>query len=201
MFKKIIFLIVLITSFYCFNYPIKGSEAQENEIDLQTSPHKILFDIKNSKPGDTYTKVLKVQNNGSDNFQYLFSNHFLTGSKDLYNELELTVADNSGEIYKGKLKDFEKLDARNLKRNTVEELTLSIYFPYELGNEYQGLDTEFEFKFYVEGTLGGLLPANGPKLPETGTDMFNYILAGSALLIIGLFTQYLLKRKKSDSIV
>jgi LPXTG-motif cell wall-anchored protein len=201
MFKKIIFLIVLITSFYYFNYPIKNSEAQENRIDLLIRPYKIFFDIKNSKPGDTYTKVLTIQNNGTDNIQYLFSNYFLKGSKDLYNELKLTVTDKSGEIYKGKLKDFEKLDARNLKRNTNEELTLSIYFPYELGNEYQGLDTEFEFKFYVEGTLGGILPANGPKLPETGTNMFNYILAGSALLIIGLVTQYLLKRKKSDSIM
>jgi LPXTG-motif cell wall-anchored protein len=201
MFKKIIFLIVLITSFYCFNYPIKSSEAQENEIDLQTVPHKVFFDIKNSKPGDTYTKVLSVQNKGKKNLQYLISNHFLKGSKDLYKELELTVADKSGEIFKGKLKDFEKLDARNLKINTYEELTISIYFPYELGNEYQGLATEFEFEFYVEGSLGGLLPANGPKLPETGTNMFNYLVGGSVLVITGLLAQYFFKRKKSDSIM
>jgi hypothetical protein len=202
--KKIFYLFVLTTLCYFFTYPIINVVAKGNvrEIDLQTSPHKELFDIKNSKPGDTYTKVLTVQNKGTKNLQYLFSNHFLKGSKDLYNELELTVADKSGAIFKGKLKDFEKLDVRDLKRNTDEELTIGIYFPYELGNEFQGLNTEFEFIFYVEGTLGGILPANGPKLPETGTNLFNYLVAGSVLVIAGLWIHYFLdKRKKSDTIL
>lgn len=196
--KKLLFLCVLVTICFFFTFPINNANAEGNvkEIDIATSPHKVFFDISNGKPGDTFTKVLKIQNIGSKDFKYLFSNHFLTGSEKLYNELVLTVSDNSKELYKGKLKDYEKLDSRDLKSNTDEELTLSIYFPIELGNDFQRLSCEFQFKFYVEGTLGGVLPVDGPKLPETGTNMFNFMASGAILLIIGLIFQLFVYRRK-----
>ena len=67
--------------------------------------------------------------------------------------------------------------------------------PMELGNEFQGLRCEFQFKFYVEGTLGGILPADGPKLPNTGSDMFNILLAGAVLVLTGSTIQFFLKRR------
>jgi hypothetical protein len=196
--KKILFLCVLVTFSFFFTYPIKNINAAENvkEIDIVTSPHKVFFDISNGKPGDTFTKVLKIKNNGTRDFKYLFSNRFLTGSEKIYNELMLTVSDKSGELYNGNLKDYKKLDSRNLKSKTDEELTLSIYFPYKLGNEFQNLNSEFEFKFYVEGTLGGILPADGPKLPATGTNMFNILVAGAVLFLTGSTLQFFMIRRR-----
>ncbi|SDL91106.1 LPXTG cell wall anchor domain-containing protein [Bacillus sp. OK048] len=188
--------IIFIASLFIFIFlGEKSVSAEKNEIDISTIPNKVLFDISNAKPGDTFTKLLKVQNNGSKDFKYLFSNRFLTGSEKIYNELVLTVADKSGDLYKGKLKDYEKLDSRKLKSSTSEELTFSIYFPSELGNDFQSLSCEFQFKFYVEGTLGGVLPADGPKLPDTGSDMFNILVVGAVLVLTGSTIQFFIKRR------
>jgi LPXTG-motif cell wall-anchored protein len=196
--KKIMFFLLLVTFFIFCSSPKDYVNAKgiEKEIDISTSPSKVFFDIRNAKPGDTFTKVLKIQNNGSKDFKYLFSNRFLTGSEKIYNELVLTVTYKSGELYKGKLMGFEKLSSRNLKSSTYEELTFSIYFPSELGNDFQSLSCEFQFKFYVEGTLGGTLPVNGPKLPETGTNMFNILVAGAVLVLTGSIFQYIVRRRR-----
>jgi LPXTG-motif cell wall-anchored protein len=195
--KKYLFLCVLVAFCFFFTFLNKNAiaEGNINEIDISTSPHKVFFEIKNSKPGDTFTEVLQIQNNGSQDFKYIFSNRFLTGSDRFYNELVLTVADKFGELYKGKLKNFEKLNSRNIKSKTNEKLTFSIYFPYELGNEFQGLDCEFQFKFFVEGTLGGVLPVDGPKLPNTSSNMFNILVAGAVLVLTGSLFQIIVKRR------
>ena len=122
--------------------------------------------------------------------------NFITGSEKIYNELELIIADKYGELYNGKLKNYKKLDSRNIKSNSNEGLTFSIYFPRELGNDYQSLSCEFQFKFYVEGTLGGVLPVNGPKLPETGTNTFNILVAGAGLMLSGLIFQFINNRRR-----
>jgi LPXTG-motif cell wall-anchored protein len=178
------------------------AEGNNTVINLTTSPGKVLFDLSNIKPGDSVTRELVITNNGKKDFEYITYSDFLSGSELFYRNLDLKIMDKSKTLFEGKLSKFDKLEPRLLGSKQKEKITFYINVPIELGNEYQGLDTEFEFKFYVEGTLGGILPANGPKLPDTGTNMFNYILAGSALLIIGLFTQFfMLKRKNSDSIV
>ncbi|WHY84328.1 TasA family protein [Neobacillus novalis] len=196
--KKIMFLLLLVAFFIFFSSPIKYANAKgvEKEIDISTSPNKVFFDISNAKPGDTYMKVIKVQNNGTKDFKYLFTHRFLTGSEKIYNELVLTVTDKSGELYKGKLNDYKKLDSRILKSSTNEDLTFSIYFPSDLGNDFQRLSCEFQFKFYVEGTLGGTLPVNGPKLPETGTNMFNILVAGAVLVLTGSILQFIIKKRR-----
>ncbi|AZU63048.1 LPXTG cell wall anchor domain-containing protein [Neobacillus mesonae] len=199
--KKFPFFVVVASFFLCLIAPIINSNAEEKvkEIDISTSPYKIFFDIQNGRPGDTYTKKLTVKNNGSKDFKYLFSNRFLTGSEKFYNELYFTITDNSGEIFKGKLKDFKKSNARFLNKGSHEDLMFNIYIPIELNNEFQGLSCEFQFKFYVEGTLGGTLPVDGPKLPETGTNMFNIMLAGIVLVLTGSIYQFFqIKRKRID---
>ena len=72
----------------------------------------------------------------------------------------------------------------------------SVKIPKELGNEYQGLYSKVQFKFYVEGTLGGLLPADGPKLPSAGSSMYSILAFGFIFTLIGLFNRYQGKIKK-----
>ena len=174
------------------------NQVTQKEIDIATSPHKIFFNLSNLKPGDHITKILTVHNNGKQDFNYLFSNNFVTGSEKFYNELLLKVSDSNKVLYEGKLKDFHKLDARGLKNGTEEELVFAVEIPFELGNEFQGVGCEFQFKLYVEGTLGGVLPVDGPKLPNTAAGMFNLMALGAALIIGGFIFYSVLNKRRQD---
>lgn len=198
--KKFLIFCVTVTVFLLMTFATINANAAGNakEIDISTSPHNVLFDIKNSKPGDSFTKKLKIHNKGTQSFNYLFSNVFLSGSTKLYNELLLTVTDENGQLFNGKLKDFQKLESRTLKVNNHEDLFLTVTFPYELGNDFQNQNSEFQFKFYVEGTLGGLLPVNGPKLPTTASQIFKLILPGTFFVLGGGALLAFSKRKKLD---
>jgi LPXTG-motif cell wall-anchored protein len=191
--KKIIFLVIILLLII---NPGQSSGALNNtEIDLTTNPGKVLFDLSNMKPGDSFTRNLSIGNNGNQEFNYIATSKFLSGSEIFYNKLDLIVEDKNGVIYDGKLFEFDKLSPRLLKSKQSENLQFFIQMPMELGNEFQGLDTEFEIKLYVEGTLGGVIPADGPKLPATGTNMFNILLAGSVLVLGGTILQFFLKRR------
>jgi LPXTG-motif cell wall-anchored protein len=191
--SSIFFIFLIIFVFSGFN--VFADEGLE-EIDIATSPHKIFFNINNLKPGDSVTKTLIVYNNGKQDFNYLFSNRFLTGSEKFYNEILLTISDQSNTVlFNDKIKNLEILEPRYLKTGTSENLIFSIKIPFELGNEFQGLGSEFQFKFYVEGTLGGVLPVDGHKLPNTGSDMFNILVAGAVLVLTGSTFQFIVKRR------
>lgn len=174
------------------------NQVAQKEIDIATSPHKIFFNLTNLKPGDRVTKILTVYNNGKQDFNYLFSNKFITGSEKFYHELLLKVTDSEKILYEGKLKDFHKLDARGLASGTEEKLTFTVEIPFKLGNEFQGLGCEFQFKLYVEGTMSGVLPIDGPKLPNTATGMFNLMAIGIALIIGGFILFWMMNKKRQD---
>lgn len=185
-----------------FNSIAISAETTDNvgskEIDIATSPHKVFFNLNNLKPGDKTSKVLTVKNNGKQDFNYLLSNKFLNGSEIFYNELLLEINDGTKNLFTGKLKDFEKLDSRHIKSGESDKLNFKVEIPYELGNEFQGLGSEFEFKLYVEGTLGGVIPVDN-KLPTTGSEMFNLFATGTAILLAGLLLFAYIKRKKLDT--
>lgn len=88
------------------------------------------------------------------------------------------------------------MEPRQLKENTQEELTFKVSVPTYVGNDFQGLACEVEITFKAQSILDGV--ANGGSaLPDTGTNMFNYLISGTVLLISGLILQiYLFKRKK-----
>lgn len=177
-----------------------ASEVRAKEIDIVTSPEKVLFDVANMKPGDSAERVLEISNSGTQDFGYIISSKLKTGSEKLYDELLLTITTEDGsELYTGTLGQFNKLNSRDIKKSETEMLTLLVEFPTELGNEFQGLITEVEFKIYAEGTLGGLIPAeNGIKLPNTATDMMNFVLIGGVLLLIGFVMMTIARKKKAS---
>ncbi|MFC5464792.1 LPXTG cell wall anchor domain-containing protein [Lederbergia graminis] len=161
------------------------AENKVNEIDIMTTPEKLLFNINNLKPGDWAKRTVIITNSGKEDYKYITSAKLKNGSEKLYNELLLIITDSDGEIFNNKLGEFKKLDPRILISGQEEELIFTIKFPSELGNDFQGLSSEVEFKYYVEGTLGGTLPVDGPKLPETGTNAYNILLTGTILLVVG----------------
>jgi LPXTG-motif cell wall-anchored protein len=193
-FVKRIFLILPLVFILLSPLKVYG-ENNSNDLDLTTNPGKVLFDLTNVKPGDSVIRDLTITNNGNKDFKYLTSNNFISGSDLFYRKLDLKIKDNNTVLYDGKLSKFAKLEPRLLESKHNEKLIFNIQIPTDLGNEYQGLDTEFQLKFYVEGTLGGILPANGPKLPVTGTNTYNYFVAGAIIVLGGLLLQFLIKRK------
>lgn len=206
--KKFILAILLCLPITMISFPVQlmavtnendtVNQVAQKEIDIATSPHKIFFNLSNLKPGDRVTKVLTVNNKGKQDFSYLFSNKFLTGSEKFYNELLLKVSDKDKVLYEGKINDFHKLDARSLKNGSQEKLVFTVEIPFELGNDFQGLGSEFQFKLYVEGTMGGVLPVDGPKLPNTATGMFNLMALGAALIIGGFVFLSVLNKRRQD---
>ncbi|MCP8615768.1 TasA family protein [Salirhabdus salicampi] len=189
----IFFLLVLI--------PISTiASTHDNErqavIDISVKPQKILFDLRNTKPGDSVARSFQIANNGKEQLTYLINNTFTDGSEHFYNQLLLQIKD-EGEntIFNGKLKDFQQLDERTLQSETSENLLFLIEIPTELTNEFQGLGSEFQFKVYVEGTLGGVLPVD-KRLPSTSTPFFNYFLIGSVFILIGA-SLYVYQRRNS----
>ncbi|MGD6832405.1 LPXTG cell wall anchor domain-containing protein [Sutcliffiella halmapala] len=172
--------------------------SEEKEvINLETTPTKVLFDISKMVPGEWASRNLVIKNSGQQDFNYLSSAKLTSGSTKMYDALSLVITDAKGELYKGSLSDFNKLEPRFLSSSDQENLTFRVEMPYELGNEYQGLECEFEFKFYVEGTLGGVLPVDN-RLPVTATEMFNYMLIGAAMVTFGGMLLFYQKRKNRD---
>ncbi|MGD7022837.1 TasA family protein [Rossellomorea vietnamensis] len=202
--KKLLIIIMSILAIIIFpNVSLAEQDeyVEEKELDISVSPLNIFINVDNLKPGDRVTKVLTVSNSGKQDFSYIFTNSFLTGSEKFYNQLQLVVIDEGKKLYEGNLKDFEKLYSRELASGDSEKLTFKVTIPYELGNEYQGLSSEFQFKLFVEGTLGGVLPVDGPKLPSTATDIFKILVMGTVLSATSIYLfayQKRLKRKKQD---
>ncbi|MGD6778719.1 LPXTG cell wall anchor domain-containing protein [Sutcliffiella horikoshii] len=182
--------------------PLGSTIASEDvmEIDIITTPEKVLFDVDNMKPGDWAERVLEISNGGKEDFNYIVSSKLKSGDKKLYNELKLTItSEDNNELFNGTLGQFNKLDPREIKTIDKEQLTFQVNFPAELGNEFQGLTCEVEFKIYAEGTLGGLIPAeNGIKLPNTATDTMNIMIVGGTLLLIGLIVLLMYRLKKAN---
>jgi hypothetical protein len=199
--KRIInlLLINLMALTLVFSFSINQINAATNtqEIDLATSPEKVLFDLTDLKPGDWAERTLIIQNKGKQDFKYLSASKLIEGSEEFYNELLLKISDEDKVLFDGKIEELTKLDPRFIAKNDSEQLFFKVVVPEELGNEYQGLSCKVEFKFYVEGTLGGVLPVDGPRLPNTGTMMFNILVTGAVLILTGTIIQFVivLRRK------
>lgn len=195
------------------------------EIDISLSPKDYLFDVSNMKPGDWAPRELTIKNNGKKDFFYQMSISN-EGDVKLFNELILEVEDQASIIYNGKLKDFDKLSDRMLAAGNSENITLTLRFPEHLGNAFQGLSTSFKVIFVAEGTENPSDPEDpgnsdkdpekdadhvdgvindgnskgGSQLPNTSTNMYNFLFIGVALLVTGGLILLISKRRRSTHI-
>jgi LPXTG-motif cell wall-anchored protein len=160
--NKILFLTLSIILF--LSYLIQPTNALEENgvIEITTSPTDYLFKMTNLKPGDTGTRILTIKNTGNQNYDYSVRAQKRDGSEKFYKQLLLEVKDNSTVLYNGKLSEFTSMNERYLAHHTQEDLTFTIEFPWESGNEFQGLSTEVELIFYAEGQN------NPPDPPDDG---------------------------------
>ncbi|MBD8033821.1 M73 family metallopeptidase [Solibacillus merdavium] len=177
------------------------STAENNEINISLSPEETLFDITNMKPGDWAPRTITVKNIGSKDFDYLMQIQN-SGDEMLFNELLLEIKAADEELYQDKLADFKSLPIRKLATGNEENLDVTIRFPEHLGNEFQGLHASFDFIFTAEGNdsetetvqevmvgkidSSGSPMSGGPRLPDSTTNLVNFMLIGGALGVAGI---------------
>jgi len=198
-----LFSCLLLIGGICFS-PISSVSADgengtdNNDIGLSISPKDSLFDISNMKPGDWASRTITVENSGSKDFAYQMQLQN-NGEKKLYNELLLEIKAGDNELYQGKLAAFKSLPTRTLTSGTEDNLAITIRFPEQLGNDFQGLNSAFVFTFTAEGKhstpvqamilgqidSGGLKTA-GFSLPTSSTNLFDLMLFGTVLVASGI---------------
>lgn len=207
--RLIIYLAFIIGIFIAFPSGVVKSETNNpSELGMLISPEKNLYNVTNFKPGDWAPRTIEIKNNGNFPFKYEVSLEN-NGSDILFNELLLEISIEDNELYKGKLADFTYLPLRELGPSTYEELDVTIRFPEESGNEFQGLDTDFFFVFTAEAEgeqseevlIGGALGSGASKLPNTATTIFTLLLVGGLVTASGwsIITYKKIRRKYSQA--
>ncbi|WP_066298290.1 LPXTG cell wall anchor domain-containing protein [Bacillus sp. FJAT-29937] len=148
--KKILIALIIIGYLSIASLPLTIYANENNQSGIIISPDKYLFDLSNIKPGDTAARILTIQNREKTDFTYISKAQFLKGSEKLYKEFLLKVWDSKEVLYNGKLSDFDGFKPRHLPSKSQEDLRFEVTFPYELGNEFQGLAFDFELRFIME---------------------------------------------------
>jgi len=106
-----------------------------------------VFNVETWEPGKSETKTIEVKNLGTLPFKYRVSASMVEGEA-LYNKLDLVIKKGDVEIYDGKLAGLSNLQVSdNLDKDGVENLSFTVSFPEDAGNEYQGLSTKVNFVF------------------------------------------------------
>ncbi|MGM0778452.1 MAG: TasA family protein [Bacillota bacterium] len=187
--------------------------AEEREIDINTTPHGIMFNVDNLKPGDWMPRNITIKNDGNQDFKYTSKIGKSKSIKGLFEELELEVKKDTKMLYEGKLKDFKGFSPRKLAKGTEETLFFQVTMPEHLGNEFQNSAAEAEIIFLAEATgepgTGNETPGSGDnnsgggtnnsppstdatvipekvnKLPNTATNNYNLLLIGALFLGAG----------------
>lgn len=176
-------------------------DTEVKEIDISITPTDTLFEVSNMKPGDWAPRTITVKNIGSKDFEYQMQLQN-SGDEKLFNELLLEIKAGDEELYQDKLANFKSLPIRKLTTGNEENLEVTIRFPEHLGNEFQGLHASFDFIFTAEGNdsetetvqevmigkidSSGSPMSGGPRLSNSTTNLFNYMLIGGALGVGGI---------------
>lgn len=133
--------------------------------------------MTNLKPGDRVERTFTVANDGSIAFDYKVRTRFVSGDTEFFDVLQLTVKDGDTVIYDGALHlQQQEIALGRLAADGENELDLSVKFPEEAGNEYQGKAATIAFAFsaYAEepsngGGGGSNPPGEGPNQPNDPT--------------------------------
>lgn len=191
--KAKVFIITFITSILILLDTTYFISAESNT-SMKALPDSVLFDVTNMKPGDWTVKTYTVSNNSSENGNYLLTSQFTEGSKKLYNQLQLTITEGNNMLYHGSVRDFNGFALRELEVADADQFEFRIDFPYESGNDYQGLATHFVILLQTEERMVDAAVHND-RLPNTAGLMFRYLFIGAVLLLLGGTILYRAYRK------
>jgi len=212
--KRIVVMLIILF----FISGIMNHKTYANEVDIILIPNeKFLFNISNMKPGDWAERELRVKNGGEKDFNYSIRVDNKQSDRKLFNELDLKVyeGDKSILIFDDKLKNFNGFKPKPLKKGVTDSLFFQVEMPYELGNEFQQTSAYFEIIIVAAqnttttppvkqpdrnvkptpvnaGTNETQSPvaSQGPKLPNTATNLYLLLTVGFILTTAGLTIIY-----------
>jgi LPXTG-motif cell wall-anchored protein len=171
-----VLLLVMTGTGSTFAFVVEGKEC-----GLVVSAADGFTDVGNLNPGDTKSSYLIASNTGAGPLTYFF-NIKKTGSnagsykgqdgKHLDEILHFTVQRGEETLFDGLIEDFEELALGQMAVGEEQQLDITVHFPGEAGNEYQGSDVTARFKFRaVCGSGGGDdEPPGGDEEPPGGDD-------------------------------
>ncbi|ANX13741.1 hypothetical protein ABE41_017160 [Fictibacillus arsenicus] len=169
--KKIIFFSFLYTCVLLLLTIIPvgstGATKSSTVLNLSLFPQKQLFNISGFAPGDWAERKLIIKNDGNTNFFYNSTIKKVSGNDLLFKQLQLKISTPNEILYEGKISEFST-KSRFLSSFSEEILDVIIVFPYESGNEFQGLATEVEFILYADGRNNPPDDADPPDPPGNG---------------------------------
>ncbi|MCG1021659.1 CalY family protein [Sutcliffiella horikoshii] len=191
-------LLTILLTFVSFFLPSATFAEPENVplINITTVPEKVLFNMENYAPGDWTERVITLENLGGKSTYSMEIKH-KSGSEKLFEMFNLTIENNGKEIFNGKISEFKGVTNKGINAETSHEYFLLINFPYESGNEFQGLKTQFELIFKAVGNEAVSTPDQSSVLPNTAGTAYNYIFYGLLMLGIGIIVFYSQKIKNT----
>ncbi len=146
-----------------------------------------------------------ISNASKEETTYDFDIRFVNGSKKFFHALTMEIRYGDAVLFHNKLHELSDLPpSQTLAVNGQDNLNMRLSIPKELGNEYQGLSVDAEIIITAKSKKGEQdsilqLSTNSPisadKLPNTASYIFNFLLIGSVLLLLGSCIILLIKRK------
>jgi LPXTG-motif cell wall-anchored protein len=200
MYMRTIGYILLIYIFITI-YPVIGraESASKKEIDISQLAPSLSVPTDNMQPGDEVSNSFILKNDGNKKLMYSLTAKLVSGDALLFTGLEIVVTQGKEELYRGSLRDLQV--KRILAVNGEEIISYTVLFPYELGNEYQGLQANVQF--LTQATEAPNTPTEEKPpvvilpdvLPNTGLGYTNVLLLG--FLCAGT-SAYMYRKQKSS---
>lgn len=116
-----------------------------------------LFTVENMAPGDKERSLLTIRNDGNAEFLFTIQSNMESGDESLFENLVVSVENDSGTViyFNGPISEMDVARIGPIPPGGEKQMGLSVYFPSELGNEYQNLSLSIEFIFiaYADGNV------------------------------------------------
>lgn len=155
-----------------------------------------LFNLENIIPGDSWQGKVEVKNTGTRNMEIAILSivNDLQDNDILYDKLDLQIFREDEKIYSGSYGATEANISKfyTVRPNETIDFDITVTFPEDAGNEYQGqkMDSTWTFEARYANGGGGYYPT--PDTPEkkpviqTGHELTdtNTVSAGWILLFI-----------------
>ncbi|MDV2581278.1 LPXTG cell wall anchor domain-containing protein [Alkalibacillus haloalkaliphilus] len=153
------------------------------------------FQVTNFAPGQTEESTVSVLNIADSSIEYAVTLDY-DGDENFYEQLLVNMYVEEELIYEGSFSGLEEITAGELAEGEEVPLTLSVHFPKESGNKYQGNNMNFVLTAHAEEIVeeevaSGVLPQTGEGIP------YLFYIGGALLLLIGVALLFSKKRPKT----
>lgn len=118
----------------------------DKDSSVEVNPEK-LFNVENMAPGYRGSSELTIKNNGQYDYSYSIKAVFKDGDQIMFDVLMIEIKDVQGNLIypQGKLNELTNYSLGSISAGQQNQYSVSVYFPGECGNEYQGKKANVDF--------------------------------------------------------